>query len=127
MSKTNKLYKETSPYLLQHSENPVDWHPWTEQSLKKAKTLNKPILHSIGYSACHWFHVMAHESFEDGAISGGAGSAVSEWAQENKMKHQIIICGIPDEFVEHASRAEMLEIIGLDKKGILAKVKDCLT
>jgi len=66
-------------------------------------------------------------TIEDGAISGGAGSAVSEWAQENKMKHQIIICGIPDEFVEHASRAEMLEIIGLDKKGILAKVKDCLT
>ena len=69
MSKTNKLYKETSPYLLQHSENPVDWHPWTEQSLKKAKTLNKPILLSIGYSACHWCHVMAHESFEDGAIA----------------------------------------------------------
>ena len=66
-------------------------------------------------------------TIEDGAISGGAGSAVSEWAQENKMKHQIIICGIPDEFVEHASRAEMLEITGLDKKGILAKVKDCLT
>ena len=65
-------------------------------------------------------------TIEDGAISGGAGSAVSEWAQENKMKHQIIICGIPDEFIEHASRAEMLEMTGLDKKGILAKVKDCL-
>ena len=65
-------------------------------------------------------------TIEDGAISGGAGSAVTEWAQENKMRHQIIICGIPDEFIEHASRAEMLEMIGLDKKGILAKVKDCL-
>jgi 1-deoxy-D-xylulose-5-phosphate synthase len=65
-------------------------------------------------------------TIEDGAISGGAGSAVTEWAQENKMRHQIIICGIPDEFIEHASRAEMLEMTGLDKKGILAKVKDCL-
>ena len=65
-------------------------------------------------------------TIEDGAISGGAGSAVTEWAQENKMKHQIIICGIPDEFIEHASRAEMLEMTCLDKKGILAKVKDCL-
>ena len=66
-------------------------------------------------------------TIEDGAISGGAGSAVSEWAQEGKMKQQIIICGIPDEFVEHASREEMLEMARLDKKGILAKVKDCLS
>ena len=65
-------------------------------------------------------------TIEDGAISGGAGSAVSEWAQENNMKQQIIICGIPDEFVEHASREEMLEMTGLDKRGILAKVKNCL-
>ena len=66
-------------------------------------------------------------TIEDGAISGGAGSAVSEWAQENQMKLQIIICGIPDEFVEHASREEMLEMTGLDKKGILAKVKASLS
>ena len=66
-------------------------------------------------------------TIEDGAISGGAGSAVAEWAQENKAKQQIIICGIPDEFVEHASRSEMLEMVGLDKKGILARVKDCLS
>ena len=66
-------------------------------------------------------------NLEDGAISGGAGSAVSEWAQENQMKLQIIICGIPDEFVEHASREEMLEMTGLDKKGILAKVKTSLS
>ena len=66
-------------------------------------------------------------TIEDGAISGGAGSAVAEWAQENKLKQQIIICGIPDEFIEHASRAEMLEVVGLDKKGILAKVKNYLS
>ncbi len=66
-------------------------------------------------------------TIEDGAISGGAGSAVAEWAQENKAKQQIIICGIPDEFIEHASRSEMLEMVGLDKKGILARVKDCLS
>ena len=68
-SKFNKLYNETSPYLLQHSENPVDWHPWSEESLKKAKISGKPILLSIGYSACHWCHVMAHESFEDDDIA----------------------------------------------------------
>jgi len=61
----NKLYNETSPYLLQHADNPVNWHPWNEDSLALAKKLNKPILLSIGYSACHWCHVMAHESFED--------------------------------------------------------------
>ncbi len=66
-------------------------------------------------------------TIEDGAISGGAGSAVSEWAQENKMKQQIIICGIPDKFVDHASRDEMLEMTGLDTKGILAKVEGSLS
>ena len=65
-------------------------------------------------------------TIEDGAISGGAGSAVSEWAQENKIKSQIIICGIPDKFIEHASREEMLEMTGLDTKGILTRVKDYL-
>ena len=66
-------------------------------------------------------------TIEDGTISGGAGSAVSEWAQENKIKSQVVICGIPDEFVEHASRKEMIEMVGLDKKGILARVKRFLT
>jgi len=61
----NLLSSETSPYLLQHADNPVNWHPWNEASLAKAKAENKPILLSIGYSACHWCHVMAHESFED--------------------------------------------------------------
>ena len=66
---TNRLINETSPYLLQHVHNPVDWYPWNEQALERAKREDKPILLSIGYSACHWCHVMAHESFEDEAIA----------------------------------------------------------
>ena len=65
----NQLKDETSPYLLQHAANPVDWHPWNEAALAKARAENKPILLSIGYSACHWCHVMAHESFEDPATA----------------------------------------------------------
>ncbi len=61
----NKLSTSTSPYLLQHAHNPVDWHPWGEEALAKAKAENKPIFLSIGYAACHWCHVMAHELFED--------------------------------------------------------------
>ena len=61
----NHLVDQTSPYLLQHVDNPVDWYPWGEQALTRAATENKPILLSIGYSACHWCHVMAHESFAD--------------------------------------------------------------
>ncbi len=68
-SHTNRLIKETSPYLRQHAHNPVDWYPWGEEALQKARTENKPILLSIGYSACHWCHVMAHESFEDEEIA----------------------------------------------------------
>lgn len=63
--KQNRLVKETSPYLLQHAYNPVDWYPWGEEALARAKNEDKPIFLSIGYSACHWCHVMAHESFED--------------------------------------------------------------
>src|SRR5687768_16262124 len=66
---TNRLAKEKSPYLLQHAHNPVDWYPWGEEAFGKAKAENKPVLLSIGYSACHWCHVMAHESFEDEAIA----------------------------------------------------------
>ena len=62
---TNRLIKETSPYLLQHKHNPVDWYPWGNEALEKAKIEDKPIFLSIGYSACHWCHVMAHESFEN--------------------------------------------------------------
>jgi hypothetical protein len=61
----NQLVNESSPYLLQHAENPVNWYPWGEEALSKARTENKPIFLSIGYAACHWCHVMAHESFED--------------------------------------------------------------
>ena len=61
---TNHLAGETSPYLLQHAANPVDWYPWGPEALDMAARENKPILLSIGYSACHWCHVMAHESFE---------------------------------------------------------------
>ncbi len=66
----NQLANETSPYLLQHAANPVDWHPWNDAALAKARAEDKPILLSIGYSACHWCHVMAHESFEDPATAG---------------------------------------------------------
>ena len=66
---SNALSDETSPYLLQHAQNPVDWYPWGAAALLKARQENKPILLSIGYSACHWCHVMAHESFEDDATA----------------------------------------------------------
>ena len=66
---SNRLKNETSPYLLQHASNPVDWYPWGSVALKKAEAENKPIFLSIGYSACHWCHVMAHESFENEEIA----------------------------------------------------------
>src|SRR3954453_8797747 len=62
---TNRLAAATSPYLLQHAENPVDWHEWGPEAFEEARRLSKPLLISIGYAACHWCHVMAHESFED--------------------------------------------------------------
>ena len=65
----NRLIHETSPYLLQHAHNPVDWYPWGEEALEQAKEKNKPILLSVGYSACHWCHVMERESFENQAIA----------------------------------------------------------
>jgi len=67
--KSNRLINESSPYLLQHAYNPVDWYPWGNESLQRAKNEDKPIFLSIGYSACHWCHVMAHESFEDEEIA----------------------------------------------------------
>ena len=66
---TNRLDQETSPYLLQHHENPVDWWPWSDEALDEARRRGVPIFLSIGYSACHWCHVMAHESFEDATIA----------------------------------------------------------
>ena len=66
----NRLASEKSPYLLQHADNPVDWYPWGLEAFEKARRENKPIFLSIGYSTCHWCHVMAHESFEDSTIAG---------------------------------------------------------
>jgi uncharacterized protein YyaL (SSP411 family) len=65
----NRLASEKSPYLLQHADNPVKWFPWGEEAFEKARRENKPIFLSIGYSTCHWCHVMAHESFEDVATA----------------------------------------------------------
>src|SRR6266853_1156889 len=66
---TNRLSNEASPYLLQHAHNPVDWYPWGEEAFAKAKAENKPVLLSVGYSACHWCHVMESESFENEKIA----------------------------------------------------------
>src|SRR5437870_3294373 len=65
----NLLSGETSPYLHQHRDNPVDWYPWGEEAFAKARAEGKPIFLSVGYSSCHWCHVMAHESFEDTATA----------------------------------------------------------
>ncbi|HWI35592.1 MAG TPA: thioredoxin domain-containing protein, partial [Burkholderiales bacterium] len=65
----NRLANETSPYLQQHADNPVDWYPWGPEALERAKREDRPILLSVGYSACHWCHVMAHESFENPEIA----------------------------------------------------------
>lgn len=67
---SNRLQYETSPYLLQHKDNPVDWYPWCKEAFERARAEDKPIFLSIGYSACHWCHVLAHESFEDSEIAG---------------------------------------------------------
>jgi uncharacterized protein len=71
----NRLAREHSPYLLQHADNPVDWFPWGDEAFEKARTENKPIFLSIGYSTCHWCHVMAHESFESDAVA----SVLNQW------------------------------------------------
>ncbi|MDQ1479806.1 MAG: uncharacterized protein QOI44_667, partial [Actinomycetota bacterium] len=66
---TNRLGEETSPYLHQHRDNPVDWYPWGEEAFERARSDGKAIFLSVGYSSCHWCHVMAHESFEDPATA----------------------------------------------------------
>ncbi len=66
---SNRLASETSPYLLQHADNPVDWRPWSESVFEEARRSDRPVFLSIGYAACHWCHVMAHESFEDPAVA----------------------------------------------------------
>ena len=75
MNNGNRLQFEKSPYLLQHADNPVDWYPWGEEAFEKARKENKPIFLSIGYSTCHWCHVMAHESFEDPVVAQLLNSA----------------------------------------------------
>src|SRR5437763_819791 len=65
----NRLAEETSPYLRQHQDNPVDWYPWGDEAFERAAAEDKPVLLSVGYSACHWCHVMAHESFEDADVA----------------------------------------------------------
>ena len=66
----NRLENEKSPYLLQHAENPVEWYPWGEEAFEKAEREDRPIFLSIGYSTCHWCHVMERESFEDAEVAG---------------------------------------------------------
>ncbi|HEX6490218.1 MAG TPA: thioredoxin domain-containing protein [Gaiellaceae bacterium] len=80
----NSLAGETSPYLLQHADNPVDWYPWGEEALERARAEDKPILLSIGYAACHWCHVMAHESFEDEATA----ALMNEWFVNIKVDRE---------------------------------------
>ena len=65
----NRLKGATSPYLLQHADNPVDWWPWSDEAFAEARRRDVPVLLSVGYAACHWCHVMAHESFEDEATA----------------------------------------------------------
>jgi len=78
---TNRLLNETSPYLKQHAHNPVDWYPWGEEALTRSRQLGRPIFLSIGYSACHWCHVMEHESFEDPSVAAILNEHfVSIWA-----------------------------------------------
>ncbi|UCC33846.1 MAG: thioredoxin domain-containing protein, partial [Candidatus Bathyarchaeota archaeon] len=69
MAKANRLADEKSPYLLQHARNPVDWYPWSEEAFMKAEKEDKPVFLSIGYSTCHWCHVMERESFEDNEVA----------------------------------------------------------
>ena len=66
---SNRLAAEASPYLLQHQDNPVDWYPWGDEAFARARQENKPIFLSIGYSTCHWCHVMEHESFENDGLA----------------------------------------------------------
>jgi len=85
----NRLAQESSTYLKQHAENPVDWYPWGEEALQKAVNENRPILLSVGYSACHWCHVMAHESFEDEET---AARAYMEFIRTQELRQVEKIC-----------------------------------
>ena len=80
----NRLGAESSPYLRQHADNPVDWHPWGDEAFELARTRDVPVLLSVGYSACHWCHVMAHESFEDDEVAG----VMNEWFVSVKVDRE---------------------------------------
>jgi len=80
----NRLADSTSPYLRQHAANPVEWYPWGEEALARARAEDRPILLSVGYSACHWCHVMAHESFEDPATA----ALMNEWFVNIKVDRE---------------------------------------
>ena len=80
----NRLAGETSPYLLQHKDNPVDWYPWGDDAFAEAQRTGKPLLVSIGYAACHWCHVMAHESFENDEIA----RQMNEWFVNVKVDRE---------------------------------------
>jgi uncharacterized protein YyaL (SSP411 family) len=80
----NRLANEPSPYLRQHADNPVDWYPWGPEALERSKREDRPILLSVGYSACHWCHVMAHESFEDDAIA----ALMNQWFVNVKIDRE---------------------------------------
>ena len=81
----NRLQFEQSPYLLQHRENPVDWRPWGSEAFQTAREEDKPVFLSIGYSTCHWCHVMAHESFEDERRSTGILSRSKSTGRSARM------------------------------------------
>ena len=75
VDRVNRLADETSPYLRQHRDNPVDWYPWGDEAFAAARERDVPILLSVGYSACHWCHVMAHECFEDDEVAAAMNAA----------------------------------------------------
>src|SRR5438874_2302345 len=93
----NRLARETSPYLLQHADNPVDWYPWGDEAFARARAEDKPILLSVGYAACHWCHVMEHESFEDGATA----QLMNEHFVCVKVDHQLCRRAVLERLVLH--------------------------
>ena len=90
----NHLKNQTSPYLLQHANNPVNWYPWCEEAFQQAIAEDKPIFLSIGYSTCHWCHVMAHESFEDEEIANllNQHSYLLKWIKKNVRISIVFTC-----------------------------------
>ena len=90
---TNRLSREKSPYLLQHAHNPVDWYPWSEEAFEKAKKEDKPIFLSVGYSTCHWCHVMEKESFESEQVAKVMNEYFVKWVFIRCECAVILVCG----------------------------------